>query len=271
MWFPRGGELLDGVLWSLSRLFPRVPDAAWLHVPTGDGPIGPDWPAQWARAHGAPLHADPDGGLIPDVSAIRGAERLHPLVRRFYEHTARFSLVVEPRWLPGMVLAGRIWAVLYARRWGQLELPTIAGAPLSNEIYVSGAPDPCQWWVRRYPDQRALYVSRYELVTVPNEPDVCVRITFPVPGGAWLVLFRAVVDGDALVLTEAGGRPGGPGFYLLRTGRPARYVRAHREEIRVSPTDGGCRAVHRLWVFGVPFLTLSYELPVSEADRRGVA
>jgi hypothetical protein len=255
---------MDAVLWGLSRLFPAAPPTPWLDVPTGDGAIGPDWPARWTGGLGASFQREPDGGLLPDMSVIRGAEALHPLVRAFYEHTGRFSLAVQPGWGPGMRLGGWLWAVLFARRWGQLELPTVA-EPLSNEIYASGAPDVCRWWVRQYADRRVLYVSRYELVSVVGEPDVCARITFPVPGGAWVVLFRIVVDGDALVLTEDGGRPGGPGCYLLRTGRPARYVRANREEIRVSPTDDGCRAVHRLWFLGIPFLTLSYELPLSEA------
>lgn len=261
------------MLWAAVRLLPAAPPAPWLDVPTGEGPIGPGWPARYAASRGATLTRAPDGGLVPDLSAVPGSADVHPLVRAFYEHTARFSLAVEPRWLFGFTLPARVWSAWYARRWGQLELPVSAGVQLSNEIYVCGAPDPCQWWVRRYPDDRALYVSRYEVLEVAGQPDPCVRISFPVPGGALLVLFRVVVRDGAIVLTEDGGRIGGPGLYVVRRGGRARYVRAFREEIRVFSTDDGCRAVHRMWLAGVLFLTLSYAIPLSEVSSapRGTA
>lgn len=267
------GSLLDRLLWTLVGLLPAAPPADWLRVPTdpegaGTGTIGADWPARRAAAIGASFRVDPDGGLLPDVSSLTGAERLHPLVREFYTHTARFSMAVEPRWWPGTSLAGRLWGRWFARRWGQLELPLSAGEALTNEIWMSGEPDPCRWWVRCYPDARVLYVSRYALLSIAGEPDV-VHITFPVPGGAWIVVFRAVVDGEALVLTEQGGRAGGPGFYLVPAGGAPVYFRPFREEIRVAPTADGCLAVHRFWFLGLPFLTLSYEIPLSEA--RGTA
>lgn len=249
----------------MARVLPAV-QAPWLPVPAGEGRIGPGWPAVWAAARGATLRREPEGGLIPDLSRLEGADSLHPAVRAFYEHTARFSLALRARWWGGLSLPGRVWAALYARRWGQLELPLGRGASglaLTNEVYRSSGADPCQWWVRRYPDDRALYVSRYDLVDVCGEPAPCVRIAFPVPGGTWVVLFRAVLDDGALVLTEAGGRAGGPGAYLVPAGGPARYLRALREEIRVSANDAGCLAVHRLWWLGVPFLTLSYALEPS--------
>ena len=252
--------MLDRLLWAVVGWLPAAPWADWLAVPVGDDRIGPGWPARRATALGTTLRADPDGGLLPEVSALPGADRIHPRVLDFYAHTARYALEVEPRWWPGLRIAGRIWARLFARRWGQLELPMAAGEPLSNEIFVSGAPDPCRWWVRRYADGRTLYVSHYQIVDVDSEPEACVRIAFPVPGGAWVVLFRVACDGDALVLTEAGGRAGGPGLYLVRADGRAFYVRAFREEIRVAPDGDGSRAVHRFWLFGLPFLSLGYVL-----------
>jgi len=55
---PSGGELLDRWLWAFSRLFPEAPTAPWLEIPTGEGRIGPDWPARWAAARGATLRWD---------------------------------------------------------------------------------------------------------------------------------------------------------------------------------------------------------------------
>jgi hypothetical protein len=263
---------VDAALWAAVRVLPAV-RADWLDVPCGEGRIGPDWPWAWAARVGAPIERDPDGGLVRDLGALGGGDRTDPTVRQFYEHTARFRLAVRARWLPGMRWVAAVWARAVARRWGQLDLPLGGDEVPTNEILRTGAPDPCQWWVRRYAEAgRAMYVSRYEVVRIPSEPAPVVRITFPVPGGAWVVVFRVVHDGDAFVLTEDGGRPGGPGLYLVPTGGPGRYVRALREEIRVEPMPEGpgptgCRASHRLWLCGVRFLTLDYDLPTSEATR----
>lgn len=262
-----GPLVMDRLAWALSAVLPGVAAAPWLDVPTGDGPIGPEWPARRAAEIGAPYARDAEGGLIPDFSRVPGAADTHPDVRELYEHTGKFDLSVDPRWTPGFGIGARVWSALFARRWGQLDLPLRGDTALTNEIWRSGAPDPAQWWVRRYPDGRTLYVSRYDLVDVPGQPDRCVRITFPVPGGAWVVLFRVAHEGGAFVLTEEGGTPGGPGLYLVRRGGPARYVRAFREEIRVTPAPDGCRATHRMWVFGVPVATLAYRLPVGGPGR----
>ncbi len=213
--------------------------------PAGEGRIGP----AWAAAEGGTLRRDPEGGLLPDLSRLAGADRLHPAVRSFYEHTARTSLSLGARWWAGLSLPGRAWAALYARRWGQLDLPfgrPGADSALTNEIYSASGADPSQWWVRRYPDDRALYVSRYDLVDVSGEPDPCIRIAFPIPGGTWVVLFRGVIVDGALVLTEAGGRPGGPGAYWSRPAdRPGTCGRSARR-LRDPPGAVGRRSRGRL-------------------------
>ncbi|MEZ4241484.1 MAG: hypothetical protein R3F59_36110 [Myxococcota bacterium] len=258
-------------MWWLLRALPAV-DADWLRVPTSSGPVGPDWPAAWTAALGAPLAPDPDGGLIPDLTALE-RDDVHPAVRTFYEHTARADLTLQVRWTFGLRWFGALWSRLVAGRWGQFDLPTGDDVHLTNEILRSGPPDPCQWWVRRYAGTaRALYVSRYEVVRIPSEPAPVVRITFPVPGGAWVVVFRVHVDGDVFVLTEDGGRPGGPGLYLVPAGGgPARYVRPMREEIRVWPEGTGCQALHRMWFAGLPLLTLRYGLDPERPGSRGTA
>ncbi len=264
-------HLLDRLLWAAVRILPAC-SPGWLDgVPQGDHlMIGPGWPVRHAEALGIALAAAPDGGLVADLEALRGPNldpgAIHPNVRAFYEHTARFSLAVSPRWSPPFRWGSALWSQLYPRRWRQLELPD-AGAPLTNEILALG-PDGSAGtlWVRRYTGtDRALYVSRYDVVTAAGEPDPCVRIAFPVPGGSWVVLFRVVLAGGSLLLTEADGVAGGPGLYFVPNGGPARYFAWFREEIEVRPTDEGALAEHRFRFAGIPFLTLAYALPLSEA------
>ncbi|TVQ94933.1 MAG: hypothetical protein EA397_00320 [Deltaproteobacteria bacterium] len=257
-------HLLDRLHWVFARLLPAVDVDALRDIPMAaeDERIGPSWPARFAASQGEPLRPLPDGGLV-DLARLAGPnvdpEALSQAIVDFYHHTARYSLEVDVRWRFPFSLAVGIFGALYGRRWGQLELPFRNGSGLTNELFGVG---PHRLWVRCYEGtDRALYVSCYEAASVPSEPDPVVRIAFPIPGGAWAVIFRVVQEGERLVLTERGGRPGGPGLYVVRAGARPRYVRWLREEIEVNPEPGGASARHRLWVFGVLVLTLLYELP----------
>lgn len=265
---------VDRLLWWAARLFPRAHPTesrppVLEGVPLGGAaPIGPDWPIDYARRQGTTATRAPDGGLLPGLTALRSIDLrdVPEVVQQFYLHTARFSLALQPRWRWGLRGLGGLWARGWARRWGQLELPT-AAAPLTNELWDAGGLGTL--WVRRYceldgtPTSRALYVSRYDVVEGPTEP--LVRIAFPVPGGAWVVLFRVTETPGGLVLTERGGRAGGAGFYLVPDRGAARYVAALREEITVVEAPEGARAEHTFRWWGLHFLTLAYELPSSEA------
>lgn len=265
-------HLLDRLFWTAARLFPAVASAPWISgAVRGEGDrIGADWPRRHAAALGLTLRETPDRGLIPDLSRLDGptfsTASVPAMVRRFYEQTGRFDIELDARWQPPFRWGAAAWGRLFTRRWGQLELPSDPSTPLTHEVYTL-EPTLGPFWVRRYPGtDRALYVSRYDVVDVPGRADPHLRIVFPVPGGAWMVLFAAALTEDGLVLTEDGGVPGGPGLYLVPSGAPARYVAFLREEITVRGTPDGLSAVHTFTVFGLRILTLSYR-----ASFRGTA
>ena len=262
-------HVLDRLLWWGARLFPAAPAAAWLDaVPRGKGPIGPSWPARHAAERGLALVPAPDGGLVPDLGALSHVGPVHPRIRAFYEHTARFALSIDVRWRGPLHLAAAVWAAGWGRRWGQLELPAASDVALTNEVFALQDGDRAEGtlWLRCYAGtDRALYVSRYDVVAIDGSTEPVVRITFPVPGGAWVVVFRAEAWGEGgLLLTEEGGEPGGAGLYLVPDGGPARYVRALREAIAVSATAAGVDAVHTFDLWGVRILELRYGIPLAE-------
>ncbi len=201
------------------------------------------------------------GGLLPDLSARLPG--LDPAISAFYEGTHAHDVPIRPRCsLPVRGLLW-LWNGVFARRWRQLCFP-VGGAPaLSSEIY---ALDAARVWVRRYldpagrPGDRVLYVARFDTVSLPSEPDPCVRIALPVPGGMWIAIFRAEISPGRLRLTEAGGRAGGVGFYLVPDGGQPRYLRAFREELSVEVVRGGLAARHRFSWLGWGFLTLDYAI-----------
>lgn len=250
-------HLLDRVFWALARLFPAAPSDApsdMLGGPRGVGRIGAGWVER--QPGGRRL---PDGGLVPDPAALGHGELPEPIAR-FYARTTSLDLRMTCRWNPAFRPAARLWEALYPARWAQLELPAFADTSLTNEVWTWG--EGSRVWIRRYAGtDRVFFLIQYDVVAVQGAPHI--RLTFPVPGGAWAVVLRIERHGDRLVLTEAGGAPGGPGLYLLPTGGTPRYVRALREEITLSAVGGALHAVHTFDWWGIRFLTLTYDAPTS--------
>lgn len=254
--------MIDRLLWAALRWLPSV-TAPWLSsLPAGDPAVGAGWPARWAASRGLRCDHTPGAGLVASLDALAGPTvdpaSVHPDVRAVYEHTTAFAFDVAAEWAWWARPVGAVWAWVFGRRWGQLCLPLARTTQLSNDLFVVGDD---RVWVRAFPDGRAMYVSWYDVVAVEGEPDPCIRVVFPVPGGAWVVLFRVRLDGDRLILTEDGGLPGGPGLYAVPTGEPARYVATLREQLTVWPVDGGAAAKHTFVAWGRLALTLRYEIP----------
>lgn len=265
-------HLLDRLLWRGIGCLPIV-DAPFLSdLPVaGPAPIGAGWCGA-VGGGGEPVRLEP-GGLLPDLSARGPAlAALDPQIRAFYEETSRFLVPVWPRW--SILVRGWVWAWRwgFARRWGQLELPTRDDPALSSEIYDTGG---SRIWVRRYLDERAqptdrvLYVARFDTVVVPLEPEPCVRIALPVAGGVWAAIFRVEGSRGRLRLTQSGGRAAGPGLYLVPDGGAPRYLGAFREELELEVSDGGLIAQHQFMLLGRwCFLALRYVISGSEAVAR---
>lgn len=243
-------HLFDRAFWRAIRVLPEAPGAPWLEDLPLDlrGPVGADWPMRQAQAQGR--SCAPARALIPDADVL--GQPLPPMVRCFYERTEDFTLTVQAS-------AGRLiglWERLFTARWDQLQLPRddaqVVGATVHH---IDG--EPGRVWVMRHPDGRVVFVGRYDVVR-PDGQGPHVRIVFPVPGGFWVVLFRAQVVDGRLELTEEGGRPGGAGLYLVPThGRP-RYVSFLREFLCLVPGDDGIEAVHTFDFARVRILTLRY-------------
>jgi hypothetical protein len=90
--------------------------------------VGPGYYAALARQQGLVLEADdPEAGLLPDFAALRGPafdpDRVDPRIRDFYEHTARYRLVVASRWSPLFLPLGWLLVGAVSRRIAQLNFP----------------------------------------------------------------------------------------------------------------------------------------------------
>jgi YndJ-like protein len=219
-------------------------------------------------------HAGLDAAEVPEA------------IRRFYERTAEHEMVVTPRWRRGFRTGARLWGWL-ARRLGQLQLPVRAGEGdgdgiASKIVAVDPGADGRQAprsWIRTFPDSRALYVAVYS--THRRAGRAYMNIAFPLPGGNLTSVLRMDHLGDGVSVSTQRGGDCGIWFVLRLLGRslPIRLPLSETIEVwaaadpqapaapRALLPGASTVAVHRLWLFGVHFLTLRYAMkPRAEAS-----
>src|SRR5437899_5868187 len=284
------GTIAEAVILFLCFLLGRRMDrgqATWLDGPTGPRRIGTDFHRSLATEAGLEVKTGRDIGLLPDCGALDGdgfdSSRLHPSVRDFYEHTARYHLDVWSQWLPLFWPFG--WALInfVSRRMEQLNFPmypleTARGLTSEVEQLVdsSGRVVFTSWLRRNLGSGMVIYSGLYSTASPPgHRPGV--KTVFPVVRGNATVLLRPENQADgSLKLISSGRRFGEPGFYRITEASGGRlriwYVRPLRETFHVYPdTDGSVRTDHFLSWWGLPVLHLHYHItpaqPAPDASR----
>ncbi|MEO3768501.1 hypothetical protein [Streptomyces sp. B8F3] len=250
--------------------------------------VGTSYVRDLAGVLGGTYTADaPDVGIVASLDALAGPgfdpADVDPRVREFYEHTARFTLDIEPRWRlwvrPGYLL----YRALVAQPLGQANVPmnqrevqrgmrsridTITPAPekaAAGEIAVRG-------WIRSFADtDDPIYVGIY--TTYRHGDRGYVSVGFPLPHASFTatLLPRARPGGGLTLTSHAADEAGSdgtdhPGHYLTYIDPETRElttlgVHGFAERLDVHVTDDGLlRAAHSFSVFGIPFLVLHYRM-----------
>jgi hypothetical protein len=223
---------------------------------------------------------------VDQFSVFRRADfdtdRVDPTVRSFYEETFRYRLVVRPHWQPGFRIGGRV-AHLLGGLVGQLRLP-VAAEDLETNVEScllpiddasDGRTGVCGW-IRTYGGtNRAMYVAAY--ATHSHLANTYMNIAFPLPGGNLSSILHLAAStsgertGGVVLSTLSDAQAGGDqGVYYANQVIPVRLP--INEVITVWPAksqiDGGFNdnrvpvllAKHEMWLFGVNFLNLDYEI-----------
>lgn len=248
----------------------------WLDAPiSGSARVSTAWLEAEAARHGGSLQEDdPAAGLLPSMAALDGpgfeADRLHPLVRDFYEHTASWGMEVWTGWSPAFWPAGELVSRLWGRRVEQLALPM---RPLDvargmdsrvTPILDGGGRQVAAAWTRSLRGSGLpVFSGAYSARSLPGAERASVHVAFPLESGNLQVFLRpSVVDDGGLLLASPSGRFGEDGAYIVVRGSGAHAARIPLHEtfhMYVDPHDV-LRTDHELRWWGAPVVRLHYKL-----------
>lgn len=247
----------------------------WLYAPHNrPGTVGDAWLDALDTA-GRVLPPSQDDGLLPDMAVLDGPEfraaDLHPAVREFYQYTARYRMDVWSQWTALFAPGGELVARFFGRRVKQLALPVqplAVSRGMTNT--VRRVDDPLTGhhgtaWLRTLlSDGSSVYSGFYRLGRVPNDPQPCVGVSFPLEEGSVQVLLRPRADRDgSLWLESRSRRYGEDGAYVVVRSGGHWYAAMPplRERFHVFVDEAGVlRTDHSLALAGMPALRLHYRL-----------
>lgn len=224
-------------------------------IPTGIVAHMPDYQQQ-----------DLDVGQIP------------PEIIAFYEHTDKHELLVYPEWQKQFKPFARIYKRL-SSRLGQMNFPL---APEQHEMRISSAivslndrmdgRSSVRGWIRTYTETNtAVYVAAYS--THDFRDTIYMNIAFPLPLGNLTSILKLKNLSDAqrgMELTSFSTRCEDQGVFfasrLLTIRLPVNEtITVYAKSVTYDeyPPDfelGEIRAQHKMWLFGLHFLTLHYAI-----------
>lgn len=248
--------------------------------------LGGTWPRRFGRGfighdffdRAGVIDADRSvSGQLDTLDAFGHAtfdpSKVHPEVRAFYEHTARYSLVVTPTWYAPFRLAGRCFAWFARRVLGQLVLPT---RPEGDEVVRTrlfalrdgrDGREGARGYVRAYGEgaaTRANFVAAYATHRAAGE--TLLSAAFPLPWCALVAVLRfeeAETPGGLYVTSRprTGEGVGDEGMFLSTAWGALRLP--VNERIAVWFEEGALRARHETRVFGMRAFALDYAIRTS--------
>jgi hypothetical protein len=251
------------------------------------GYVGTDYVRDLAGVLGGRYVADaPDVGIVGSLEELAGPDfdpaAVDPLVREFYEHTARFSLDIVPEWRAWVRPGYLLYRTLVARPLGQANVPanqreaqrgvvgridtiTLDGGSTGGTGAPAGADvRTMRGWIRSYAATgEPIYVGIY--TTYRHGGRGYVSVGFPVPQGSFTATLAPGARADGGLALSSRSPLRHAGHYLSFVDPETRElttaeVPGFAEELQVHVVDGELRAQHAFWLFGFPFLVLHYRM-----------
>lgn len=254
------------------------------------GRVGPSFLAE--RGYVEQTTQNPTG-IVDDIRAYSrndlNLSNLDPLISDFYENTKDYDLFITAKWARGFKLLSVIYKRI-SRYFGQMNFP-INNQPdeLTSEIYklkddLDGRTN-VRAWVRTYPEKgQSIYVAAYSSHR-QNEIEY-MNIAFPFLLGN----ITSILHLEDLSLKQAGGvrglkltswastqKSGDQGVYYFNRILPVRTpinetihvwtpnMIPSELDLHNFPRDPENQQIdilarHEVWLFGIKFLTLEYQI-----------
>jgi hypothetical protein len=238
--------------------------------------VGADYVEQLAKVRGGTFHRNlPDVGILASLDSLQGptfdADRVHPLIREFYEHTSRFRLSIVPEWRAWMKPGYELFKRVVAEPLGQAAIPSNIEEAQRGMVSTIDTIDfddddeiDVRGWIRTFADSgKPIYVGIY--TSFRHEDRGYVSVGFPIPNANFTatLLPRNAGEHD-LLLTSRSELPF-PGHYLSsvdseRDALTVLKLLSFHEQIEVYVRDGELKTDHSFALAGQRFLTLRYEI-----------
>jgi len=242
--------------------------------------VGTGYVRELAKVLGGTYAADvADVGIVSSLDELRGPDfdpaDVHPLVREFYEHTARFTLDIVPEWRMWVRPGYLLYRTLLARPLGQASVPMNqreAQRGVRGRIDTIGLEGvvSLRGWIRSFADtDEPIYVGIY--TTYRHDDRGYVSVGFPLPQASFTATLAPYArEGGGLVLTSVTDLDH-PGHYLTVIDPETRdltalAVHGFAEKLDVFVEGGELRATHAFSIFGLPFLVLRYKMSRKASD-----
>jgi len=256
---------------------PATGPSAFSRLTGHGGPVG----AGFFAREGLVEAQQPAQGLLDDLGSLSSegfdAAKVHPSIRGFYEETAAYTMRAQAEWAPGFGQVAPLFRRWFSARAAQFGLPLDGepDVPLETTIVaLRGDRDGRQevrGWVRvnptltraRHPDEAlTVYAAACAVTRRGGRPRLSVAFVLPF-GNLTSVLEPSHLDGGGLRLSTCGPDPAA-GLYAVEVdaagaGRALALSFMH-EQLELHGEDDRLTALHRIWLFGLPFLTMRYTM-----------
>jgi hypothetical protein len=268
-------------IYLLIRVFGRSVqrnEVPWLLGPIGGEYIGDRPYEECARAEDLTVERRAAaGGLIPDFDTLASHEfdvtRVHPQVRHFYEHTARYRMDV---WADAAFPANiALWLLVttISRKVNQLNFPLRvleSARGMDSEILLLrdklGSVRYAGWSRKLVDSGRVIYTGFYMVARTPIGDRPAVKVVFPMPHGNATVILRPRLSASGEFELSSEGRAfGDVGFYRVDQKPDGSlrvwHIRTLKEHFRVyvDRTDT-LRCDHLVRFLGFRVLDLHYRI-----------
>jgi hypothetical protein len=238
--------------------------------------VGADYVEQLAKVRGGTFRRNPpDVGILASLDGLNGpsfdADKVHPLIREFYEHTSRFKLSIVPEWRRWMKPGYELFKLVVAQPLGQAAIPSNIEEAQRGMVSTidtialdGGEQIDIRGWIRTFADSgKPIYVGIY--TSFRHEDRGYVSVGFPIPSSNFTATLLPRNCGEHDFELTSRTELDFPGHYLssVDSANDALTVVKllyFQERIFVFVVDGELKTDHSFYLAGQRFLTLHYQI-----------